>query len=296
MPAPSGPRSGKHGAVNGINTVRNWSLNITGAIETRYHSASRGGPERYAGVEDWNGVIEGFGGNPGIFPGDSVALVLFSGPDDGVYGHDGLTYYGTALIDSLAINWNWQPSQSLTWSAGFSANGCIASQDDTIADTPNIGCTARMCSLSVAYLDDCGTTGTSFTEWDNIESATLTFNADNQMYVNSSTNCCTGRRPGNIDWTLELVDQEDYAVMDSADVWAFRLYDTATTYWQLYWGILQDLSNIRVDIESGAIKTKTNTIVMNGRTCCANVGTGTTADIGYIINPSGGTEWPIPAA
>ena len=39
---------------------------------------------------------------------------------------------------------------------------------------------------------------------DNVEQAVLTLQATNPSYVNSSTGCCTHRRPGNIDWTLAL--------------------------------------------------------------------------------------------
>jgi len=295
MTAPSGPRSGKHGVVNGICFVRNWTLNVLNAVETRYHSASRGGPERYTGIEDWNATFEGFGGDPGIFPGDIIDLKLFAGPSSSTWGDPGQTWYGSAIVDSLSVIWNFQPNQSLQWAASVSANGCITQTDDEYYDTTCLTCPTQMCSLAIKYMDDCGT-GTAYADWNYIESATLTFTAANVAYINSTSACCTNRRPGNIDWSLDIVDQEDYPVMATSDTWAFRLYTSAAAYWELTWGILQNISNIRVDIESGAIKTKTNNIVMSGRTCCTGVGTGAGADIGAIKDPGGTTVWPIALA
>ena len=295
MTAPSGPRSGKHGVVNGVGAVRNWTLNFLNAVQTHYHSATQGGPERYPGVEDWNATFEGFGGDPGIFPGEAVALKLFAGPSDGIWGSTGEVWYGAAIVDSLSITWNFQPNQSLQWAATVSANGCIAQEESEYYDTVTDTCPNQMCGLDIKYLDDCGT-ASDYVDWNYIESVTLTFTAANVAYVNSSTACCTYRRPGNIDWTMDIVDQEDYPVMATSDTWAFRLYTSATKYWQLLWGNLQNISNIRVDVESGAIKTKTNSIVMNGRTCCANVGTGTEPNIGSITDPGGTVVWPIALA
>lgn len=295
MTAPSGPRSGKHGVValtaTGVNHVRNWNLNWNYALEDRVHSASASGHERFAGVEDWNGSFAGFGGAPPVFPGDEVALKLFCGPSDGVWGHTGKVWVGNAIIDNIAITWNWQPNNSLSWTANFSANGCLTDEEGEYYDTTSQTCLAKMCSLLPYYLDDCTGTGVAYTEWPNVESAVLTISAANIPYINSSTDCCTYRRAGIIDWSLDIVDQEDYLIMDNTDAWSFRLYDTATTYWDLAWGLLSGITNVTVDVETGAIKNKTNNIVMAGRYCCD----GTGADLGYIINPGIETKWPVAA-
>jgi hypothetical protein len=293
MASPSNVRSGKHGAVNGVPSVRNWTLNILNQVETRIHSASRGGPERHQGIEDWNAVIEGFGGNPGIFPGEDLTMSLFTGPSTGVFGATGLAYTGTAIVDSLTINWSWQPNQSINWSANISANSCIGYTEADIVDSSTT-CYARACGLNVYYYQDlCAGTGTADVLWERVESATLTITADNQAYVNSSTTCCTYRVPGNIDWTLDIVDQEDYRVIDEYDDYAaFKLYVDGTNYWDIAWGILQGINNVRVDIESGAVKTKTNSLAMTSRVCCDVVGSATDAEIGHIIDPGGTTKWP----
>lgn len=288
MAAPSGPRSGKHGAVNGVPVTRNWTLNILNALERRYHSASRGGPDVDLGIEDWNGILEGFGGFPPFFPGDIVALILFTGPSTGVLGATGDTYTGFAIIDSLTVNWNWQPNNSLNWSASFSADGCLTEVEGEELDVSAV-CLDRMCSV-LPFIDDdiCGSPG-SYAEWANVESATLTITSANQMVVNSSTDCCTFRIPGNIDWTLDIVDQEEYIIPVYTIPYGFRMYINGTQYWQLSWGQLMNISNLRVDIETGALVTKTNNFVMNGRLCCGSAA----ATLGSIIDPAGATQWPI---
>jgi hypothetical protein len=299
MPTPSGPRSGKHGyayTINGIKHMKNWSLNWNQALETRYHSESRGGPERFYGVEDWSGTIEGFGGNPLIFPGDEIALELFTGPSTGVYGAVGETYKGNAIVDQLTINWNWQPNQSLNWSVNFSADGCLSEAEDEEYDLSTT-CDTSMCNLSLTYQDECiaGSAGTGveglWTTWNNVESAVLTITAANQAVVNSSTACCTQRVPGNIDFNLAVVDQEEYPILDFNTYYNLRLYTTAALYWQLRFGLLQDITNIRVDRESGAIVNKTNTLQMTGRICCGT----DPAQHGSIITPASRLAWPIAA-
>lgn len=289
----SGPRSGKFGFVNGAIQVRNWSLNWNEALADRVHSASMGGHERISGVEDWNGSFEGFGGWPGanLFPGNSFSMLLFAGPDDGVYGNTGKVWVGTAIIESLTINWNWLPSNSINWSIAFAANGCLADADNEYYDSSEV-CVASMCDLYVEVSEYCTTTGTGgYSTLANLESATLTFTSANQPVVNSSTSCCTQRRPGILDWTFSFVDQEQHVVLNYATPYVFRAWTSSLKYWELAFGLMQDVTDIRVDVESGAINTKTNNFAMSGRVCCDEQ----SYQAGWIIDPEGNSVWPVAA-
>jgi hypothetical protein len=302
----SGPRSGKHGVVYayvwdsieqayeenacGLAQVRNWNLNILGQVETRVHSASWGGPERYPGIEDFNVTVEGFGAFPcATFPGYYANLYLFAGPDDGVAGHDGVAYNLDVICDSLTLTWNWEPTRSLMWSAVFSSTGCLEmeSENTWILDE-STECYDRMCGLLLAYRNACAGSGGA-TPIDGVTNATLTFTCNNQTAMNSSMDCCTYRTPGGLtDWTLDITQQEDYYTFLNTELYEFLLYNTVSTYWDLQWGILDNVSNIRVDRETGAIKTKTYNIKMNGRACCGSA----VAQIGQILNPDGTQMWP----
>lgn len=288
----SGPRTGRHGAVNGLTSVRNWSLNWNQNLASRVLSSTRGGTMRFAGIEDWSASVEGFGGFPGIFPGDNVSLKMFAGPDDGVFGHYGAVYQGYALVDSLTINLQWQPTVQASWSANFSANGCMSQAPGEYSDDV-LECVSQLCSIDLTYQDECvaGSGGTGdegfFTSAANVESVTLTFNAANIPIVNSNTNCCTEREPGILDWSLAIVDQEQYPMWDYNKYYRFRVYIDAITYWSVAFGLLQDISNVRVDIESGALVTKTNNFVMASHACCD-----ATPTLGEVVDPLGVVRWP----
>jgi hypothetical protein len=302
MGSPSGPRSGRHGYANGVPFVKNWSLNWSRATETRYHSASFNAPERFMGVEDWNGTIEGYGGLPSLFPGENVALKLFAGPDNGIFGNTGVVYEGTAIIDTLTLNWTWQPNASLGYSLGFSADGCLAQVENEYYDDTG-ECEASVCNIyaeAAAICDiETGTgtgTGTSgpplFSVINNLESAVLTVTSANQAVVNSSTECCTEREPGTIEWTLALVDQEQYPLFQFNEYYAFKLFTEAGASWDLYYGLLDNIGDIRADRETGAIMTKTNNFLGSARICCAEDDGPT---LGLVLDPAGNTKWPVAA-
>ena len=289
-------RSGKHGTVEGdsgvYHQIRNWVLADSNTPQDRVSSATRGGHTRRLGVGDWTGSFVGFGGLPPleVFPGENVNLQLFAGPTSGVFGDTGLKYYGPSIIDSLSITWDFTPGGDVQWTANFSANGCLATDTDDIVETPE-QCVSRMCPLHIDVNDYCADDAV-WTEWPNVKSMTLTFTADNQSYSNSSTNCCTYREAGNLDWILEVIDEDaaEYLVKDTA--YRFRIYDTATTYWQVGFGLFHSMSDLNVDVFTGVIKSKTNTIAMNGQTCCLGSGS---LETGSIINPDGVTLWPVVA-
>lgn len=289
-------RSGKHGAVEGdsgvYHQIRNWMLADTNTPQDRVSSATRGGHTRRLGVADWNGSFVGFGGIPPleVFPGETVALQLFTGPTSGVFGDTGLKYYGDAIIDSLSISWDFTPGGDIQWTANFSANGCLDTATDDIVETPE-QCVSRMCPLKLEVNDYCAD-DTVWIEWPNVKTMTLTITSANQSYSNSSTACCTYREPGNLDWMLEVVDEDAAEFLDKDVAYRFRIYDTATTYWHLAYGLFHSMSNLSVDVFSGAIKSKTNTIAMNGQTCCNGSGS---LETGAIINPTPVTLWPVAA-
>lgn len=290
-------RSGKHGAVEGdsgvYHQIRNWTLGITNTPQDRVSSATRGGHTRRLGVEDWSGQFVGFGGLPPleVFPGEKVNLALFTGPTTGVFGAVGLSYIGPAIIDSLSISWDWTAGGDIMWTAGFSANGCMTTQaGDDVVETPE-QCVSRMCPLYIEYLDFCN--DIVYTTWPNVKQATLTFTSDNQAYSNSSTTCCTYREPGNLDWILEVVDEDAGEILVRDTPYDFKIYINTTDYWQVSYGLFHSMEGLNVDVFTGAIKSKTNRIAMNGQTCCTGSGSLT---IGSIVNPDGVTMWPpVPA-
>lgn len=304
MPFPSGPRSGKHGVVKAANAtsgvtgvvsaVRNWSVNHNQTPEDHVHSGTLGGHERGNGYFDWNGSFEGFGAYPGIFPGDLFEFTGFAGPDNGVFGTSGNAVIGNAIMDSLTINWNFQPGGSLSWSGSFSANGCL--DEDNVADITGVytPCPYRMCNLVLKYKEACAGVLTNFAA---VQSASLTFTSANIPFNNSDTLCCTYRRPGNLDWTLGVVTQDNYSPFVNGAFYEFNLFTNATEFWGMQWGLFTGIDNFNVNIETGEIITKQFNFAMKGFHCC----TPGSLEIGEIVTPALGGDarivWPLaPAA
>jgi hypothetical protein len=289
----SGPRSGKHGAVHApfgtaVDAIDNWVLTENNTPEDQVHSASAGGHNRSAGVSDWTANFSGFGGAPAFFPGDRVDLRLFTSPDTGVYGSNGREYSGFGYVDQLTIDWDWTAGGSIKYSAQVSADGCLATALVDAIDTLS-ECKYRMCTLVPQVATTC--VAPSFVPWPNVKSASLTITADNQMFANSSTACCTFRQAGNIDWTFDVVDEETDRFLVTGDFYDIKFFVSPTLFWRLQFGIAIGIGNLNVNVTTGEIISKSNMVQMSGQICCSGSPTA-----GAIINPAAVTKWPIPPA
>ena len=261
--------SGKYGAVGDVDTVRNWVLNeLTTPAEMRA-SNTLGGTARYEGVYDYNGTFEGYDGVPPYMPGDYFDFTGYTAPSTGALGVAGITKSAVnAIVQEVTINWNWQSGELLNWALSFAAGEPLAITEaqavvqDLVLPVPKIICGTKV------------TLTASDTVWPNIVSASLTIRANNPTYVNSSTNGYTGRRRGIIDWTAAIVeeaDQTDVSLGVAACLGTqvgsdniLRLWCDATTYWDLYWAHFVDVSDLRVDNDTGAIVGQTNNFAMMG--------------------------------
>ena len=193
----------------------------------------------------------------------------FTAPTTGARGALGITHAATnAICEEVTINWNWATCELLNWSMRFAAGEpiVIAHSTDTTVDAvvpdPPVICGTKVTLTS------------NDTVWPNIVSASLTITANNPTYVNSTNQCITGRRPGIIDWNAAIVEQ---ATGPSATLSAsaclgtevggdtvLRLWVDASTYWDLWWAHLTSISDLRVDMDTGAIIEQTNNFAMNG--------------------------------
>ena len=252
-----GPQSGKFGIIHNealpITHMFNWTFDtISHTPETYYASNTLWGPDRNPGVIDWTGNFSLFDGRAIIFPGQFLkCLEFFTAPTTGVYGNVGQTYCGQGIVDSVVLTWAWGPEQSLTQVVNFSANGCLANRNRVIDDT-TIRTPDKMCGLQLQY----GLTETpSWTLFENIQQAVLTMESTNPTYVNSSTGCCTHRRPGNINWTLALTLTDHRTITYSRyDLLSFRLYNAPTTFWELAYAIFSGTSGVVANRQTGEIQ------------------------------------------
>lgn len=278
-----GVHSGKFGVLNGRSTVRNWAINEESTNPKFVASNTRGGSGRRNGINSWSGSLATYGHAPGIMPKDIAAFLGYTGPDSDILAGTGPRATGNIICDSLALNWNWTNGEILNAVANFSGHlglgwtmAGAAITDVTVPDVPEV----------TGTLFEYSANGTDWFEITDLVSAALTIIAENQSYVNSSTGGETGRKAGNIDWTLALVQQNlDRGVtlgFDKGDDIQIRGYVDAVDFWLLKWGKVKNFTNLTVDIETGAIMQRTVNIEMNGF-----VG----GVVGGITLPGAGSPW-----
>lgn len=283
-----GIHSGKFGVVNGKSTVRDWS--ITDSMSPVRYSASntKFGMGSRRGVESWSGSFNHYGHTPLAMPGDSFSFLGYTAPDDDVSGA-GMRYSGTAFVESAVINWDWATNAIINGAIAFQGHMALTAEVGAQVKDQTVPTVPVPVGTKIEYSSDDGGT---WTEWDNLLNASLTFSNALQSYVNSSTAIAgrlwTGRLAGGIDWALSVTEQD--ARRDrftKGDSLVFRLYVTDALYYELTWGQINDFTGLNVNRESGAIMQQTVGITMDG----FDPAEAAYADATGSIFLPGGTKW-----
>ena len=274
-----GVHSGAVGMVNGMTTVRNWQAGITAALSPYYASNTKGAGGHNAGNRDWSGSWDCYGHTPAYMPGETVSFV---GSESGTKG-----VTGSAIVDSVTINWDIAGAKEINHTVNFSGNGAatvgaaVASID---TGTPDI---FSCYNLAAVQLGDDSSTGGDFAALANVKTAALTLTAANASTINSSSGGWTLRAAGNFTATLSItVDIDDISTLPAVnDAKAVRLYVDDTDYWEILWMRFGALSNIVVDKETNAIVGATlnaNLVII-----CEDDGT----TVGSITTPGAVSAW-----
>jgi len=259
-------------------------------------SNTLGGTGRAEGVYDYTGSAEGFGGVPPVMPSEYFNFLGFTAPATGVRGTAGVTKAANnAICEEVTINWNWATGELLNWAMSFAAGEPLSITEGAAATVDNV--------LHIPEVV-CGTKVTltaSNIIWPDIVSASLTIRATNPSFVNSFTNGRTGRRAGIIDFTCSVTEESNVtepslttAACLTTQVGSdniLKLWIDATTYWTLYWAHLVDVSDLRVDMDTGAIIGQTNNFSMTG----FNIATGASGRIGRPGEDGGSNPWWWPS-
>ena len=292
------PRSGKLGFVGDYTgavltryrRVRSWTFDAVSNPELRTYSGTRFGTQRISGFAEYTGSFRGFGAIPPLFVGDTFTFLGYTAPTSGVPCSPGCAFTVESLVESVNITWNWtRENRGVNWTINFTSNEAATVIDDF--DDPcddEVYCDDNPCDLTFIMYDPCA--ADAVVEFCNIVSASLTFTSRNIAYSNNSTSCVVKREVGNLDWTLEVVDQNPCIIpVLNADYW-FDILATVSpaSKWRLKWGNNTGVTNLNVDTESGEIISKTNTFGMQAVNCCVP---GTPVR-GSIIDPNGVTVWP----
>lgn len=274
------PHSGKFGVVNGQSAVRNWQINNTSTPAKYVASNTKGAPGRNPGPKDWTGSFSAYGGEPAVLPGEKFSFVGYTAPTDKALGGVGITYEGTAVVDSVVVNWNWESGENVNYVVNFSGDGALTRGTGSHTDDSEVEVHGTT-GLAVALDGDAAIC---------VATATLTLNASNSAYVNSCTSGWNGRESGVLDAMLSLtIHARDLEAIDSGadigDYFALRLYVNDADYWLLKWMQLKDQTGLTVDIETGAVISYTAAFEFSA----FEAGGGTP---GQLLLPSGAALWP----
>ncbi len=268
--------SGKWAAIDGFDTIENWSINDAHAPAMAVASNTAFAPVRRKGVRSWSGSYKGFGGQPAMMPGQVAAFVGYGAPADDSSGN-GVRYSGNIMADSVALTWNWRTGEIINHTVNFTGHLALA-----IADGAQVvdAAVPDMPSIALAALP-------------NVAQITLTFSAQNQNYINSDTVLSgivwTGRKAGRIDWTAAITQEDDIrvgaTVPQIGDDIELKLFINATEFWLLDFGHVRDYTGINANRSTGAILARTVNVDM---TAWADGGVA----IGQIVKPDTTVWWP----
>lgn len=293
----SGPYSGKWAAVNGISTVRDWSINDAHESKPYVASNTKFGKGRRRGVESWDGSYNHYGHTPVVLPGELFQFIGYGAPVNNISGA-GLRYVGNAMCQQVVITLNWGAGDILSVQESFNGHLALTEQgvsgaeilDLTVPTVPQAACTR------IDYSTD---NGNNWSEWENIVQAVITLSCELQEYVNSSSGVTgppcrlwKGFVPGPIDWNIAVTEQNmDRTLFAKGDSLMFRVYVTDALYYEFKWGMVKDFTGIQWNRETGAIVQQTVNIEMDGFDPSE-----TTYDpdsIGHVLLPGGDQWWPL---
>lgn len=282
--------SGKYAAINGLGSVQNWDAQITNTPNPYAASNTQAGRARSKGIYDFSGSITQLVSYPTVMPGDIFEFKGYLAPSSGVWNTPGPVKVGMAIVDSVAITWDYSTNAILSSVISFSgAGGPLTDTVETIADTstPEIEIPEGLWLRWGNESDDLATIAASEdNKIKNVERAAFVLTCTNSAFVDSETGGWTGRERGTLDWMLDIT-QTNINVGDTPfgidEVVSLVLPVNATEYWGIKWGKVLNYSGVSANIDTGEIMRQTINIAMQAHYSAVN--------IGEITPPGEGSPW-----
>ena len=242
-----GPLSGKFGTIDTVTDITDWQVTETSAPVESVTSATKGGRRRSSGIIASAGSFNGKSGLPPVKPFEKFAFKGYSAPDDEIYGSDGVTYEGDIYAASIAVNLNFGGNEDVNYNIDMLFDQALTIGSGWYEDTgPPLSATICPCKIEYGA-------ALSEVEIEHISSATLTFTIDMIEYVNSSTNCTTGRKPGPLDWSLDITIEDNVRPVPLQADERLKVWINETQFFILEFGHLSSYSNFNVNIATGDI-------------------------------------------
>lgn len=269
--------SGALGAVNGVHTVQNWSIDSEADLQAYVASNTKGGTGRMNGNKKWKGTYKALGHTPVQMPGSSIT---FTGTIDNVKGAS-----GAAIVEQCEIVINIESGEIINYTTTFGSDGALslganAATDVVVPNPPtSIGCKVEIGTVAASP---------EYTELADVRTVTITLTSAPNTYVSSGTAGIERRYKGPYDVQLAIsVYCADFASLPAENaIGQVRCYVDATTYWDFKWVRWGGISGMLVDPSTQAVVGATINGGMHGYT---NVSATPTA--GYVKNPATTAWW-----
>jgi hypothetical protein len=266
-----GVHSGKFFYLNGIDTAGSFSISEQNAASVSRASNTKFAPVRRKGVFTWNGNYQKYGGMPLHMPGDIFSFSGYTAPDNDVAGTAGVIYSGSAIVDSVALNFDWTTGAIIDHNVSFSGHLALTRTSGTMSDATTPDMPPIAVSAGIKWISGLGDIS-SPNSLPNIATATLNFSAANQAYVNSSTvisgDIWTGRKAGVPDLNMSCTVQDNVrgvsGLPEKGDDIKLKLYINATEFFEIWWLHVRDYTGATYDRRSGAIVQATMNADWNG--------------------------------
>lgn len=306
MPA-MGQTSGQYGAAfsdgEALGTLANWNVNATADQKAFVASNTKGGTGRRGGNVDWSGTAKQYVGwplGPEMMPaGDQWNFLGFLAPRTGVPGTAGPNIGGICLTESVTLSIDWAASSLVELMTNFVGNGALtySGVETAFEDLTN---PMAIPSREVEFKLGLFSSGAPVWTPTCVLKAALTFKANMYPFSSSCTSGIVKRVAGTKDWSLVItLDEPDFkslpiGLQQNQIVGAQFIYATGEEI-TLKWGIVKDITNINVDVETGAMISYDVQIDMS---VDSGVDTGIAGSAVTLPDGAGGTFqwWPVVAA
>lgn len=281
--------SGIGGAVNGIPSVRTWSISINTELPKWVASNTLRGPGRAVGNKDWTGSISCYGHTPTVKPGDVFTFL-------GTQGSDLMTaeewhhVTGSAIVRQIEVNVDIEGAKIIEHTITFESHGTLTFSQDESAESVTDATT-------IVQLSGIGTTvkhkllgAETFTELPDVRNVKITLTADNKPYASSSTGGYIKRCKGNFDASLSM----QVYTADFSEVEAFintareiQIIFSDGLMWEFKWMKFGTISDMVVDRENAGVEGGTLNAELSGFETVSDVDTA-----GYVNDPAENQWWP----
>lgn len=266
-----------------------WSVDPSDAVLKKITSATRGAAVRLKGNEDWSGSFMAIGTLPTVFPGDQFIFEGVTTGDGSAAAAHVVT--GTARCSSLAITVDFVSGEPISHVVSFQSDGTLAYSDAGTIELDD--------PLDAAgfVVPDGSVHPVKFTKmpaapaWASVladvQTVTITLTADNPARITSSTAGVVMHDKGTPDATVSIAVLEA-SVEDwwkNGELYAIRVYVTASTFWEFQFLYVEKLGNVQVDPDSNELVGVTYEM---GLCSVAEAAAANTA--GQIVKP-GGSNW-----